>query len=249
MQFLALDLGNTTVRAARFSGSRLLARASWPTNKSPPPGFDLGNDDEAPEAAGLASVNREAEASVLSWLTSLDLRAFRIPGDLPFPIPVALIRPGLVGPDRVLASAAALDRLGGPCIVVDAGTAVTVDFATPGEGFQGGAILPGRHLMARALREGTSRLPRVPPDPVDDPLGRSTEEAIRAGTFLGWIGAVREMVGRLLAKVGRAEVVATGGDGEILAARIEAIREVLPDLTLQGIRLALEKGARDGRLP
>ncbi|MHC4600886.1 MAG: type III pantothenate kinase, partial [Planctomycetota bacterium] len=167
MHLLSLDVGNTTVRAARLSGSRLLATASWPAKGPPPADFERGwTDEEGPEAAGIASVNGKAETAVLSWLAGLGVGAFRIPADLPYPIPVALERPESVGPDRVLASAAALDRVGGPCIVVDAGTAVTVDFATPGEGFRGGMILPGRHLMARALRKGTSRLPEVAPEPV-----------------------------------------------------------------------------------
>ncbi|MHC4779919.1 MAG: type III pantothenate kinase [Planctomycetota bacterium] len=242
MSFLTLDLGNTTVKAALFSGKTPRARASWSASDAPPLPPSLDSGEGPPELAAYASVNGDATLRVLHWLEEAGIRAFEVPRDLPYAIPVHMDRPDLVGPDRVAAASGALHIVKEACIVVDAGTAVTVDFASPVSGFEGGAILPGRGLMAQSLHGGTDRLPDVVPDPIDDPLGASTEEAIRIGAFMGWVGAVREIVEAMALKFGGAKVVATGGDGELLRGRIDAVEAYHGDLTLIGIRLAVEKG-------
>jgi type III pantothenate kinase len=189
----------------------------------------------------MASVNREGEAAVEAWISSAGLALYRVPADVPYPLPVRVETPERVGPDRVLACAAAVERFGGPCIVVDAGTASTVDLVDAVDGFRGGAILAGRHLLAEALHVHTSALPRIEPDPVDDPVGTSTEGAIRAGTFLGWVGGLREVVTRMMNVVPGCTVVLTGGDARFLAGRLGIDAQIREELVLDGIRLALEK--------
>ena len=161
-----------------------------------------------------------------------------------FRLEVDVEEPGLVGPDRVLSAAAALNICKEACIVVDAGTATTVDFATPEDGFLGGAILPGRTLMAGALRGGTSRLPEVAPNPTENPLGTTTEGAIRAGVFLGWVGAVKELVRQLRERNGPVPVLVTGGDGRHLVAQLEAEARMVEGLVVRGIQLAWEQTRR-----
>ncbi|MCU0723056.1 MAG: type III pantothenate kinase [Planctomycetes bacterium] len=243
MRLLALDVGNTNVHAALFEGAAREGEAVRPAAEIEllPP--DLGTG-RAPELAAAASVNREAEAGLARWAATSGLRLLLVPRDVPYPIPVRLARPDLAGPDRVLAAAAALEIAGGPVVVVSAGTALTVDLATPAEGFLGGAIAPGLALLAAALRSGTSRLPLVPPAPVDDPLGTSTEGAIRAGVFLGWVGAARELVERMVRRAGSCRVFATGGDAELLAPHLPFAAEVRRGLVLDGVRLAVEAGRR-----
>jgi type III pantothenate kinase len=245
MRLLAIDLGNTNVHAALFDGRSRVAEDARPAPGIPGLLPDLGSGLR-PGFAAAASVNREAEAALERWAAAAGLPLQFVPRDVPYPIPVRLARPDLVGPDRVLAAAAALETAQGPVVVVNAGTAVTVDLATPAEGFLGGAILPGLRLMAEALRTGTSRLPGVPPSPVDDPLGTSTEDAIRAGVFLGWLGAARELIERMRRRAGACTVFATGGDAPLLAGRIPVISEVRPGLVLEGVRIAVEKAAGEG---
>jgi type III pantothenate kinase len=167
-------------------------------------------------------------------------------GDLPLEIAVA--EPHKVGIDRLAAAAAAgmVRRPGRGTIIVDCGTAATVDLLSAEGVFLGGAILPGPALMARALADGTSRLPVVAAmehamgTPPIMP-GRSTQEAIVAG--IGW--GARGAIGRLVEEArsalgGNADVILTGGwRGTVRDALPGAIE--MPELVLAGIALAAER--------
>jgi pantothenate kinase type III len=244
MRILALDIGNSTCHAALFDGEDPLVVERWGSLERPAFAADLGRVPR-PDRVAAVSVNRRAEPEVDAWVRSAGLEVLYVPKDLPHTIPLSVDRPETTGPDRVVAAAAALSLVGGPCVVVDAGTAVTVDRADPDRGFLGGTILPGLRLFADALHRGTSLLPRVEPEPVFEPLGRTTEEAVSAGVFLGWLGAVREVVGRMLEDYGACPVVATGGDAHLLVGEIPALTRMVPDLTLRGVALAARQEASD----
>jgi len=124
--------------------------------------------------------------------------------------------PELVGRDRLWAARGALFLADSACLVVDAGTALTVDAvdrSAAGDVFLGGAIAPGPDLGARALAEWAARLPRVEPRPGVPALGRDTQEAIRAGLAIGFRGAARELTVRVAEEAGleRPRLVVTGG--------------------------------------
>lgn len=189
-----------------------------------------------------AAARLEAAIAEISVIRHRPIRQRRI-AHLDLAIDVSLPEPGRVGIDRLAAAAAAglvkpADRA---AVVVDCGTAVTVDMVTRAGGFLGGSILPGPLLMARALAEGTSRLPAVaalgggqrPTMP-----GRSTEEAIAAGIGLGIRGAVARLVAEARAALGEPAVtILTGGAA---AAVHDALPDavLVPDLVLAGIALA-----------
>ena len=121
-------------------------------------------------------------------------------GDLP--LEVKLPRPDMVGVDRLLDALAAnaLRQPGRPAVVVDVGTAVTVDLVSAAGAFLGGAILPGIAMSARALHEFTDLLPLVDFSELAAPppaLGTETEAAMRSGLFWGAVGGVRELIGQL----------------------------------------------------
>jgi type III pantothenate kinase len=133
------------------------------------------------------------------------------------PIGTALLRPDQTGPDRLVAAWAAAVIHGVPVIVVDLGTATTVD-AVDADGFVlGGAILPGLGLAADALADGTARLPRIELRLPADAIGRDTTTAIQSGVVLGHLGAVRELTQRMQARMrtdpgaAPARVIVTGG--------------------------------------
>ncbi len=239
MRILALDVGNSFCHGAVAEDGRIVGRASWPVGEAVPDASVFGVSLEV-EAAVYASVRAGGEARIASWARKGNVPLRGVPSDIPYPIPVKQAHPERTGPDRVLCAAAALAQVGGPVLVVDAGTAVTVDRADPREGFLGGAILPGLSLMARSLARETSRLPFVPPGPVEDPLGRSTEEAIRAGVVWGWRGAVKEVVERLGAGWAGTLVI-TGGDAERLRDVFGGRGRWVPDLALTGIALSWER--------
>ncbi|MFM7109290.1 MAG: type III pantothenate kinase [Planctomycetaceae bacterium] len=158
------------------------------------------------------------------------------------PVAVRVDAPDRVGIDRVCAAAAAVAaRPGRPVVVVDCGTATTVDLVSPAGEFLGGAILPGPTLLARALAEGTSRLPEVAAlDTAPPPAlpGRSTQSAIAAGIGWGMRGAVARLVVEARAALGgAADVILTGGSAGVVRDAIPDAVE-MPDLVLAGIALA-----------
>lgn len=167
-----------------------------------------------------------------------------------FRLKVGVDRPHHVGVDRLANALAArhLCRTGQGAIVVDAGTALTVDLVDEAGTFAGGAILAGPRLAARALQHGTATLPEapLPTPPAPAAVGKSTVGAIQAGLVWGAVGAVRELVGRMTAELSvPPAVVVTGGDAPWLAPALSdehlAI-EVHEHLTLVGAWIAAQQG-------
>ena len=181
--------------------------------------------DEAVEQAVLDTVNRH-----VVWVGE----------DLDLPIKVLTEKPEETGVDRVLNLAAAYEQMGKPCVVVDAGTAVTVDCCNEKGEFLGGAIAPGVSLMLDALHDHTAQLPRVRPfQPPAEPFGRSTQQAILHGVYHGVRGMVKEIVENYATELGTwPDVIATGGDSAVLFKDWELVHAIAPDLTLYGIALA-----------
>lgn len=192
-----------------------------------------------------AAARLEAAIAELSATRHRPLRQRRIVHtDLPLEIAVA--EPQAVGIDRLAGAAAAgvVRMQGRAAIIVDCGTAATVDLVSSSGVFLGGAILPGPALMARALAEGTSKLPAVAALERDTPPpmpGRSTHDAIAAGIGWGIRGAIARLVEEARATVGPdADLILTGGwRGAVRDALPGAVE--MPDLVLAGIALAAER--------
>ena len=192
-----------------------------------------------------AATRLEAVLAAVSATSHRPLRQRRI-GHADLPLSIGLDEPQKTGIDRLAAAAAAAivktpDR---GAIIVDCGTAATVDMLAADGTFLGGAILPGPALMARALADGTSKLPAVAALERSAPPampGRTTHEAIAAGIGWGIHGAIAKLVAEARGVLGSdADVILTGGwRGAVRAALPEAID--LPDLVLCGIALAAER--------
>ncbi|WP_197524701.1 type III pantothenate kinase [Botrimarina hoheduenensis] len=163
------------------------------------------------------------------------------------PLTIDVEAPALVGADRIAAAVAAncLRLADTPVIVIDIGTAITVDLIDSKGVFQGGAILPGPTLAGAALAERTALLPKVLPGELDrspDPVGRNTEAALHAGLYWGAVGALRELIARQRDRLPRPpQVLLTGGAAPGFARLIGGpdytVRHV-PHLTLAGIALS-----------
>jgi type III pantothenate kinase len=155
------------------------------------------------------------------------------------PIKVLTDDPSQTGIDRVLNVAAAYEQMEKACVVVDAGTAVTVNCCNDKGDFLGGAIAPGVSLMLDALHEHTAKLPRVVLAAPKEAFGKSTEEAIRHGIYHGVRGMVKELVEQYATELGSwPDIIATGGDAKILFDNWELVHAISPDLILYGIALA-----------
>ncbi len=192
----------------------------------------------------VAAVNREAQGRLFEWVRHhrpADRYVLLVNDDLP--IEIHLDAPELVGADRLLA-AVAVNRIrtpGQPAIVVDAGSAITVDMVSADGVFEGGAILPGLEMVARAMDEQTDLLPFVKYSISDGPppvVGKSTSAAIGSGLFWGSIGAVREVVDRISSDVkGDIQLFLAGGDAEKLSPFLPSTAKIVPELVLAGIAM------------
>jgi len=143
--------------------------------------------------------------------------------------------PQTTGVDRVLACLGALRELPKKTvIVVDCGTATTVNVMTADRCFRGGVIMPGRRLLAKALHDGTAALPEVLPDVREIGFGKSTEASLQAGIAASMIGGIREAVATAKKEFADVEVLLTGGDAEFVHVAIPEFRRE-PHLTLHGL--------------
>lgn len=171
-----------------------------------------------------------------------------ISASVDLPLRVDVDAPDKVGIDRLLNAVGAnvVRQPGVAAIIVDTGTATTVDVISSAGAFRGGAILPGLELASRSLHLYTAFLPEIPIEElaalVPNPLGTSTRAALRSGIFWGQVGAVKELVERLSAIEHQpVELYVTGGGGGLLAPHLGASAKLFPALALQGLALVAER--------
>ena len=261
---LLADVGNSRIKLAVVSdhgvdasaGRRLptvTQRLDLDSHGFRPDNLENWLNQAAPTTAVVlvASVHDAAAARLEAAITELSATRHRslrqrriVHGDLPLEIMVA--EPHRVGIDRLAAAAAAglVRRPGRGVIIVDCGTAATVDLVSASGAFLGGAILPGPALMARALAEGTSLLPAVAALEQETPPvmpGRSTQDAIAAGIGWGIRGAIARLVEEARASIGvEADVILTGGWRGVVRDALPGAIE-MPELVLAGIALAADR--------
>lgn len=245
INLLVLNLGNSRLAMGTFAGGELgqvkhiphalkkdwigAIKESWTR---------IANEEAA--AVVAASVNPIMnEALEHAVEQAVGRRVLWVGKDIDLPINVLTDTPNETGVDRVLNIAAAYEQMEGACVVVDAGSAITVDLCNDNGDFLGGAIAPGAKMMLDAMHEKTAKLPTVDLSTPHGAFGRNTEQAMLQGVYHGIRGMVKELVENYATAMGRwPELIATGGDAHKLFEGWELVHAVAPDLTLYGIALA-----------
>lgn len=258
-ELLLVSVGNSRTRLARATraeGRNVKLEPSHVYENTDPVGLAraaraLAEGFSAAESAALiASVNDPVADVVATALAGSGPRVYRFGAGLPVPM-VANLRESAVagvggvggvrgvGVDRLLAAVGAFARSQQACVVIDAGTAITVDYVDQWGVFQGGCIAPGLKMMLRGLHEQTSKLPLVAPpraEELPELLGKNTTEAMQRGCVAALRGMVRLLIDQY-AEVnnGYPRVVATGGDAPLLFEGDDLVEHIVPDLVLVGM--------------
>lgn len=159
--------------------------------------------------------------------------------------------PGEVGADRIVDAVAAYELYGGPSVVVDMGTAITLDVITSDGRYLGGSIAPGIRIAQDGLFGKTAKLPKIELKQPTTAITESTSEAINAGIVIGYIGMIDklietiedEIVERLEIDKSEINVIATGGFSELISQSSKYINTIEPDLMLEGLRIIYERNS------
>lgn len=255
---LAIDVGNTQTVVGVFQGERL----EWHWRLA------TRGERTADELALLfggflsqqgLSFSRQITGVCLASVVPDQTAALREMVDRYFHFEPVVIEPGTktglailtdnpreVGADRIANAVAAVALYGGPCIVVDFGTATTYDAVSERGEYLGGAIAPGIQVSAEGLFSSTARLPRVELTPPRSVIGKNTVDSLRSGVLFGSVAEVEGTVERMQKELGgHATVVATGGLAEVLVPLCASIDRHDPWLTLEGLRLVYDKNTGD----
>ena len=157
-------------------------------------------------------------------------------------MPMLIDNPTELGADRLADSIAAFERYGGPCIVVDFGTATKFEVISARGEYLGGAIAPGLGLSADALFSRAARLSRVDIKRPAKVIGTNTVGHLQSGLYFGYIGLVDGILERIIAELGeQPRIIATGGLARMIAEDSRYIPEIDDMLTLDGLRILFER--------
>jgi type III pantothenate kinase len=232
---LAIDIGNTRIKAAFFEGNNLLHEQM----------VDHENQWHAliknfkPRYAVMCAVGLGADA-VCAILSALKVSLLQVNYQTPFPFTINYNTPQTLGMDRVAAIAAAQYLYPNQnCLVVDAGTCITYDFISHTNQYQGGAIAPGMHMRLQAMQEFTHRLPKPDLNWPEDFEGKSTEQSLLSGVCIGVADEINGKMARYTERYGPMKVIICGGNSHLLAKHIKNNIFVAPSLVLVGLNQIL----------
>jgi type III pantothenate kinase len=250
---LAIDAGNTNVKMGVFRGSDLLAQWRLITDhdrSSDEYGAEVRNhlelsgiDQKEIDAVAIASVVPPVNPSLTRMVEVLfGLTPLFVDHTTDTGLKILYDSPSELGADRIVDAVAAVAKYGGPCIVINFGTATTFNAISARGEFLGGAISPGLFTCADALYERAAQLPRVEFERPTRAIGKSTAGALQSGLYFGYSGLVDRVIEEILEGMGGSpRIIATGGLANLLEHASQYIDVVDETLTFDGLRLVYER--------
>jgi type III pantothenate kinase len=246
---IAIDIGNTNITIGLFRESELVStwRFSTDSQRTSDEYGLLLKQVMSYNNIEVAQIEAAAICSVVPPLTPtfeslcrmyLDVNPLTVVAGTKTGIKVLYDSPRDVGTDRIVDAAAAHHMYGGPCIIVDLGTATVFDAVNERAEYLGGAIAPGMMVSADSLYRTTSQLRRVELNAPDQAIGKNTTHSIQSGLVFGYSELIKGMIARFKKEIGTdATVIATGGQAIIVKDQVGEFDYIDPDLTLKGLRI------------
>ena len=249
---LVMDVGNTNVTLGVFRGQELAAswRLRTEVHRTSDEYAVLLKSLLAGEGLSPSDISEAVLASVVPPLVAvlqesmgkhLGIRPLVVEAGIKTGVRICTDNPREVGADRICNALAAYRLYGGPAIVIDFGTATTFDVVSEGGDYLGGAIAPGIEVALEALFQHAAKLPSIEFTRPKHAIGKNTVASMQSGLIFGYVGLVEGIVRRIKRELGgRARVIATGGQAEVIVRESSMVEVVDPDLTLVGLRMIHE---------
>lgn len=234
---LIIDIGNTTVKAALFNGGVIVEQQRF---RAASPELIAGFTGSRPVDGAIVSSVGIDPSGLIDWLGRKVKRVHHLTAASVYPFDIDYDTPETLGADRLAAAAGAFHHhSGSDLLVIDAGSALTIDEVTEGV-YRGGSISPGLAMRFRALHEYTGRLPLVTKRDGFTFPGRTTEDAIAGGVMMGLAYEIIEYIRTFEKNHHNPVAVITGGDGGVIAPLTGGKALHYPDLVTEGLNFLLE---------
>ena len=255
---LTVDVGNTNITVGVFEGDDIRTTFRI-TTKMPRTSDEYGmiilnlleqnqiSRDQIADAivaSVVPNVMHSLEGAIIKYL---HITPIIVEPGIKTGIRIVTENPRQIGPDRIVDAAAAYGIYGGPVLVLDFGTATTYDLVDKDGSFLCAVTAPGIRISAKALWEGTAKLPEIEIVKPESILAKETISSMQAGLVYGQIGQTEYIIRRMKEESGYpdAKVVATGGLGKIIANETDMIDVYDSQLTLKGLRFIYEKNKKN----